>query len=191
MNAWLVFLLTWIANVSSGAGVYAVARRHGETVTRGFLGRHIFTPNTVAHIAEQYRRHGTYGIFFSRLRAEFSRQNGQLTVREGVAKGPAIGGTIEGTLDYNANQVRMSGTFVPLYGVNNIFGQIPVLGLVLGNGNNEGLFAITYEVVGTPSAPVLRVNPISAIFPGVTRKIMEFNTGKQQNQIELPQQNNN
>ena len=131
------------------------------------------------------------GEVFSRLRAEFSRQNGQLTVREGVAKGPAIGGTIEGTLDYNANQVRMSGTFVPLYGVNNIFGQIPVLGLVLGNGNNEGLFAITYEVVGTPSAPVLRVNPISAIFPGVTRKIMEFNTGKQQNQIELPQQNNN
>ncbi len=129
------------------------------------------------------------GIFFSRLRAEFSRQNGQLTVREGVAKGPAIGGTIEGTLDYNTNQVRMSGTFVPLFGVNNIFGQIPVLGLVLGNGNNEGLFAITYEVVGSPSAPVLRVNPISAIFPGVTRKIMEFNTGKQQNQIELPPNN--
>jgi membrane protein DedA with SNARE-associated domain len=36
-------------------------------VTRGFLGRHIFTPNTVAHIEEQYRRHGAYGIFISRL----------------------------------------------------------------------------------------------------------------------------
>ena len=67
MNPWLVFALTWIANVSSGAGVYALARRHGELVTRGFLGRHIFTPNTVAHIEEQYRRHGSYGIFFSRL----------------------------------------------------------------------------------------------------------------------------
>jgi hypothetical protein len=33
---------------------------------------------------------------------------------------------------------------------------------------------------------VLRVNPISAIFPGVTRKIMEFNTGKQKNAIEFP-----
>ncbi|HLG85351.1 MAG TPA: AsmA-like C-terminal region-containing protein [Bradyrhizobium sp.] len=131
------------------------------------------------------------GIFFSRLRAEFSRQNGQLTVREGVAKGPAIGGTIEGTLDYNANQVRMSGTFVPVYGLNNMFGQIPVLGLFLGNGSNEGLFAVTYEVVGTPSAPVLHINPISAMLPGVTRKIMEFNTGKQQNQIEFPQPNNN
>jgi membrane protein DedA with SNARE-associated domain len=67
MNPWLVFVLTWIANVASGAGVYALARRHGELVTRGFLGRHIFTPNTVAHIEEQYRRHGSYGIFFSRL----------------------------------------------------------------------------------------------------------------------------
>jgi hypothetical protein len=127
------------------------------------------------------------GISFSRLRAEFSRQNGQLTVREGVVKGPTVGGTIEGTVDYVANQVRMSGTFVPLYGLNNMFGQIPVLGQLFLGGSNEGLFGVTYEVVGTPSAPVLRINPISAMFPGVTRKIMEFNTGKQQNQVEFPQ----
>jgi len=31
------------------------------------------------------------GIAFSRLRAEFARQNGQLTIREGVVKGPLIG----------------------------------------------------------------------------------------------------
>jgi len=67
MNAWVIFALTWVANVGSGAAVYALARRHGAVVTRGFLGRHIFTPNTVAHIAEQYRRHGSYGIFITRL----------------------------------------------------------------------------------------------------------------------------
>ena len=67
MNAWLVFGLAWVANVGSAAGVYALARRHGALVSRGFLGRHIFTPRTVAHIEEQYRRHGAYGIFFSRL----------------------------------------------------------------------------------------------------------------------------
>ena len=67
MNAWLVFALTWAANVGSGAAVYALARRHGALVSRGFLGRHIFTPNTVAHIEAQYRRHGAYGIFLSRL----------------------------------------------------------------------------------------------------------------------------
>jgi len=67
MNAWLVFGLAWVANVGSAAAVYAFARRHGALVTRGFLGRHIFTPNTVAQIEEQYRRHGAYGIFLSRL----------------------------------------------------------------------------------------------------------------------------
>jgi hypothetical protein len=128
------------------------------------------------------------GVSFSRLRAEFTRQNGQLGIREGVLKGPMIGGTIEGSID-SGNQVRMSGTFVPMYGLNNMFGQIPVLGLFLGGGSNEGLFGVTYEVVGTTDKPVLRVNPISAILPGVSRKIMDFNTGKQNNPIEFPPNN--
>jgi hypothetical protein len=129
------------------------------------------------------------GISFSRLRAEFTRQNGQLSVKDGVVKGPTIGATIEGSIDYPGNQVRMSGTFVPMYGLNNIFGQLPILGLVLGGGSNEGLIGVTYEIVGTPGAPVLRVNPISAMAPGVLRKIFEFNTGKQYNPVELPGQN--
>ena len=79
----------------------------------------------------------------------------------------------------------MSGTFVPMYGLNNMFGQIPIVGLFLGGGSNEGLIGVTYEVVGTPGQPVLRVNPISAMAPGVLRKIFEFNTGKQNNQIEF------
>ncbi|WP_420132928.1 DUF3971 domain-containing protein [Rhodopseudomonas sp.] len=126
------------------------------------------------------------GLAFSRLRAEFTRQNGQLTVRDGVVKGPTIGATIEGSIDYPANQVRMSGTFVPMYGLNNMFGQIPIVGLFLGGGSNEGLIGVTYEVVGTPGQPVLRVNPISAMAPGVLRKIFEFNTGRQNNSVDFP-----
>jgi hypothetical protein len=129
------------------------------------------------------------GIAFSRLRAEFTRQNGQLSIREGVVKGPTIGATIEGSIDYPGNQVRMSGTFVPMYGLNNMFGQIPIVGLFLGGGSNEGLIGVTYEVVGSPGQPVLRVNPISAMAPGVLRKIFEFGTGKQNNSVELPANN--
>jgi hypothetical protein len=131
----------------------------------------------------------SHGISFSRLRAEFSRQNGQLTIREGVVKGPTIGATLEGSIDYPGNTVRMSGTFVPIYGLNNMFGQLPILGLFLGGGSNEGLIGVTYEVVGTPGQPVLRVNPISAMAPGVLRKIFEFNTGKQNNAVEFPPNN--
>ena len=68
------------------------------------------------------------GVSFSALRAEFTRQSGQLTIRDGVVKGPIIGATIEGSIDIVGNQVRMSGTFVPMYGLNNMFGQIPLVG---------------------------------------------------------------
>jgi len=129
------------------------------------------------------------GIAFSGLRAEFTRQSGQLWIRDGVVKGPTIGATIEGSIDYAGNSVRMRGTFIPMYGLNNIFGQIPIVGLFLGGGSNEGLIGVTYEVVGTPGAPVLNVNPISAMAPGVLRKIFEFNPGNKNNQIELPPNN--
>jgi hypothetical protein len=121
------------------------------------------------------------GVAFSALRAEFTRQNGALTIRNGVVKGPMVGGTIEGSIDYPGNQVCMSGTFVPAYGLNNIPAQIPLFGLLLGGDSNEGVIGVTYEVVGTPDKPSMRVNPISAMMPGLFRKIFEFNTGKQQN----------
>jgi hypothetical protein len=125
------------------------------------------------------------GIGFTRLRAEFSRQSGQLTIREAVLKGPSIGGTIEGSIDYPGNRVRMSGTFIPVYGLNNMLGQIPGFGLFFG-GPSEGVFGMTYEVVGTPDKPTLNINPVSMIFPGISRKIMEFNTGKQGGPGEFP-----
>jgi hypothetical protein len=79
--------------------------------------------------------------------------------------------------------VRMRGTFVPLYGLNNMFGQLPIVGPFLG-GSNEGLLGVTYEVVGPPSTPVLRVNPISAVAPGLLRKFFEFPGGN----VPLPAQ---
>lgn len=67
MDPWLVFVLTWGANVGSGATVYALARRHGRALFRGILGQKLFSDATVAHIEDQYRRHGAWGIFVSRL----------------------------------------------------------------------------------------------------------------------------
>ena len=33
---------------------------------------------------------------------------------------------------------------------------------------------MTYEVVGPPNAPRLNVNPLSAVAPGLLRKLFEF-----------------
>ena len=73
-----------------------------------------------------------------------------------------------------ATTSHLRGTFVPLYGLNNAFGQIPIVGLFLGGGDKEGLVGITYEVAGPPGAPTLRVNPISVAAPGLLRKFFEF-----------------
>ena len=115
-------------------------------------------------------------IEFSQARADFTRAPGRMMVKDGVLRGPMIGATVEGNIDYAREQVQMRGTLVPLYGLNNMFGQIPIVGLFLG-GSNEGLLGVTYQVVGPPSTPVLRVNPISAVAPGLLRKFFEFPSG--------------
>ena len=90
-------------------------------------------------------------IDFSQARADFTRAPGRMTIRDGVVRGPMIGATIEGNIDYARDQVHVRGTLVPLYGLNNMFGQIPIVGLFLGGGSNEGIFGITYEVTGPTS----------------------------------------
>jgi membrane protein DedA with SNARE-associated domain len=67
MSAWLVFGLTWLANVGSGAAVYALARRYGPGFFRGRLGRRLLSEPTLQRIEREYERHGTYGIFLARL----------------------------------------------------------------------------------------------------------------------------
>ena len=67
MNATLVFVLTWTANVGSGAAVYWLARRYGPGFFRGPFGRRLLSPHTLERIEREYERHGTYGIFLSRL----------------------------------------------------------------------------------------------------------------------------
>jgi hypothetical protein len=112
------------------------------------------------------------GVQFSEMHCEFTRVPGRMAVRDGVVRGPVVGATIEGQIDYVKDDVRLRGTFVPFYGLNNMFGQIPIVGLFLGAGSNEGLLGITYEAVGPPSAPRVTVNPVTAIAPGLLRKFI-------------------
>ncbi len=122
--------------------------------------------------APQNRRNAN-AIDFSNMRVDFARMPGRVGLRNGVVRGPVLGGTIDGVVDYKNDDVHLRGTLVPLYGPNNLLGQIPVLGLFMG-GDKEGLFGLTYEVVGRAGNPILRINPISALAPGILRKIFEF-----------------
>ena len=115
---------------------------------------------------------GSNGVQFSEMHCEFTRVPGRMEVRDGVVRGAVVGATIEGQIDYLKDEVRLRGTFVPFYGLNNMFGQIPIVGLFLGAGSNEGLLGITYEAVGPPGSPHITVNPVTAIAPGLLRKFI-------------------
>jgi hypothetical protein len=124
------------------------------------------------------------GVDFTRMRVDFTRTPGRLQIREGIVQGPVIGATMEGNVDFARNDVRMRGTIVPLYGINNPIGQLPLVGAFLG-GPKEGLFGFTYQVVGPPGAPVLNVNPASGLVPGFLRKFFEYPTARPLEPAEL------
>jgi hypothetical protein len=118
-------------------------------------------------------RASSQGVAFLRMQVDFNRTPGRFNIREAVIFGPSIGATVDGVLDFAGDRVHLRGTYVPAFGLNNLFGQLPIVGLFLG-GPKEGLIAITFEVVGPASGPTLRVNPMSAAAPGFLRKLFEF-----------------
>lgn len=99
---------------------------------------------------------------------------GSLVLADGVLRGPLIGTTFQGTLFDAQDNISITGTFMPIYGLNRIFGEIPLFGQILGNGRDRGLIGITYRLFGKFEAPKLQINPISAIAPGIFRQIFEF-----------------
>jgi hypothetical protein len=113
----------------------------------------------------------TNAAAFTRMQVGFTRGQGRIDLRDGVINGPTAGTTIEGFIDTLYDRVNMTGTFVPAYGLNNMFAKIPVLGVLLGGGTNEGLFGVNFRISGPATSPVLTINPLSALAPGFLRKI--------------------
>jgi hypothetical protein len=106
------------------------------------------------------------------LLADFGWGAGRLTVRSGVMSGPAIGMTFDGFIDFPRDSIDLAGSYVPAYALNSLLSHIPVVGVLVAGGQNEGVFALNYRLSGALSSPVVTVNPLSAIAPGLMRKIM-------------------
>ena len=55
-----------------------------------------------------------------------SKGAGYLKLANGVLRGPLIGATFQGTLYDQQGSMDMTGTFMPAYGLNRIFGELPL-----------------------------------------------------------------
>lgn len=115
------------------------------------------------------------GLSFSRLKTRITYTEGLIEVKEGRMAGDLMGLTLAGNIDLLAGKMAIQGTWVPLYGVNSIVGGIPVLGWLLTGGQGGGVFAATYSVSGSISAPETSVNPLAMLAPGILRNILFLN----------------
>ncbi|MCJ2072799.1 DUF3971 domain-containing protein [Methylobacterium sp. J-030] len=116
-------------------------------------------------------------VTFDRMRANFVRTGSRVDFSDAAISNAAMGFTLSGWLDTGRERTDMTGTFVPLYGLNNVASQLPLLGPLLGGGHNEGLFAVNFRVAGKLAAPDVSVNPLSAIAPGFLRKLFSAGGG--------------
>lgn len=117
------------------------------------------------------------GIPFSRLGADLVIDENHIRIDHFRTYGGAIGITADGAVDRHANTLDFSGTLVPAYTLNAVLGNIPVIGNLLLGGAGQGIFGANYRVAGPIAAPGVSLNPLSALAPGVLRKLFLFAPG--------------
>ncbi|MBY0225262.1 MAG: DUF3971 domain-containing protein [Hyphomicrobium sp.] len=111
---------------------------------------------------------------FDRMRLPFNVGYGQFAIDDSYLRGPLLGATLRGKVDYTTQKVNLGGTYIPLQGLNNALGGIPVLGQILSGPRGEGIFGITFAVQGSMANPSVVVNPLSLVAPGIFREMFQM-----------------
>ena len=114
------------------------------------------------------------GISFNALEADMVYANDRVTFSEGRMAGPAMGLTGTGSYDLRADNLDIDGVVAPSPVLNlSMLGEIPVIGNLIVSRRGEGVFGMTYSINGRAEQPRVGVNPVSALTPGILRRIFE------------------
>jgi len=143
--------------------------RDFRVLNQPFLAR-VFTAGSLGGLSNLLQGQG---IAVDTLDVPFSSKASVISVHDVRATGPAIGVSAEGYVDRPQNDIAIKGSLVPLFGINSVLGNIPLLGNVLTSKEGEGIIGLTYSVTGNADEPNVSVNPLSALAPGILRRIFE------------------
>ncbi len=116
---------------------------------------------------------GGEGVLFSKINVPLTVSGGRYIVEGAKAQGPALGMTANGYIESKSGKIEVDGVLVPSFGVNSALGGIPIIGDLVVGRDGEGVFSLTYGVNGTLKKANVSVNPLSALAPGVIRRIFE------------------
>lgn len=110
------------------------------------------------------------GMVFATVEGPFTYENGIFKTKDFRAIG-SIGITLTGSVDQPADKIDMFGTVIPSYTLNSMLGNIPILGTLLVGKKGEGIFGFSYKVTGGLKDPDIDVNAVSALAPGILRRM--------------------
>ncbi|MDJ0921167.1 MAG: AsmA-like C-terminal region-containing protein [Henriciella sp.] len=113
------------------------------------------------------------GVLFSNVVAPISIGGGRYVIDGGRASGPALGLTANGWVATDGSGIDLNGVLVPSFGVNSVLGGVPIIGDLVVGRQGEGIFSINYAVNGSLERAQVAVNPLSAVTPGILRRIFE------------------
>ncbi len=113
-------------------------------------------------------------IEFDWMALPFSVGCGQFVMNDMEIRGPLFGAVMRGKADFKSQRLQMGGTYVPLSGINSAIGFIPGIGQLLTGVRGEGIFGITFAVIGPMANPEVLINPLSGILPGILRETQQL-----------------
>jgi AsmA-like C-terminal region/Protein of unknown function len=114
------------------------------------------------------------GIDLNYAYGEFDYSNGKLVLDDMRATGPSVGITADGEVTIGeGGEVSLNGAIAPIYQLNSLLGNAPIIGDILIGKKGEGIFALSYSVTGERSSPTVLVNPLSALTPGIFRRMFD------------------
>ncbi len=94
-----------------------------------------------------------------------------IEIRDAVARGPQIGLNLAGTVDHTADTLDLTGTIIPSYFLlNEGVDRIPVIGGIIGLATGGAMQAMSFTARGPRADPVVAVQPLSSLAPGVLRE---------------------
>ena len=166
---------------------YALLGKDGSSVQNGQLVLRNFEVRNEAALAEldsrgKPKRNGPRreALTFKKLTMPFSSDSRFIRIGESLVRGPEIGASAEGLIRKSDGAIDITGTIIPAYAVNAALGDIPLFGDILTGGKGQGIIGVTFALGGTVDKPAFQMNPVSAVAPGIFRKLFEyqnFNSG--------------
>lgn len=111
---------------------------------------------------------------FTLMKVPFSVGYGQFVMSDSQLRGPMLGASIRGKVDYKMRQVNLGGTYVPLQGLNSALCEIPLFGQIITGPKCEGISGMTFAIQGSMDRPEVIVNPLSMLAPGIFRDIFQM-----------------